>query len=91
MPVEKDSGSDSDSGSDTSPAQSSIASDEEGGKEDSPSGFHQSPWADVSINPKSNPSLTKHQYFLLPRRIKGFDLRSKKWRKVFKLFVEALN
>jgi hypothetical protein len=91
LPVEKYSGSRSDSGSDTNSDQSSIASDEEGGNENSPSGVDQSPWADVSIDPKSNPSLTKHQYFLLPRRIKGFDLRSKEWRKIFKLFIQALN
>jgi hypothetical protein len=80
LPIEKDSESDSDSDSDTSSDQSSIASDEEGRNEDSPSGIDQSPFADVIIDPKSNPSLTEHQYFLLPRRIKGFDLKAKKWR-----------
>jgi hypothetical protein len=80
LPIENDSESGSDSDSDTSSDHSSIASDEEGRNEDSPSGIDQSPFADVIIDPKSNPALTEHQYFLLPRRIKGFDLKAKKWR-----------
>jgi hypothetical protein len=86
LPIERDSDSDSGSGSDTDSDQSSIASDEEGRNEELPLGVDQSPFADVVIDPKIIPSLTDHQCFLLPRRIKGFDLKAKKWSESHQLF-----
>jgi len=48
-------------------------------------------WAEYNdIDPKTQPHLSKHHYFLLPSQIEGFNLKSKSWGKPFVMESEYI-